>query len=193
MYHDFIKSKVSFRNSYLICPFSSSILLLGLCPGFLVGILGLVRLPALLLPVTNLLVRVAGGILCHAVLFPGVWHFMQLPHGVLCIDDFFIIFCTALMALVDKPIEFILSVIAMCVWYTASISAVVASIFIANSFLIRSVSLRIWTIRNWMCLSFSASVGKLHLSTSPQICSMSSSGVLPAFILISSSWYILHH
>ena len=35
--------------------------------------------------------------------------------------------------------------------------------------------------------------GKLHLSASPPIRSMSSSGVLPAFILISSSWYILHH
>ena len=44
-----------------------------------------------------------------------------------------------------------------------------------------------------MCLSFSTSVGKLHLLASPQIHSMSSSGVLPALILISSSWYILHY
>ena len=124
---------------------------------------------------------------------PGVWRFVQLPHGVLCVDDFFIIFCTALMALVDKPIEFMLSAIAMCVWHTASILAVVASIFIANSFLMRSVSLRARTIWNWMCLPFSVSVGKLHLSASPRIRSTSSSGVSPAFILISSSWYILHH
>ena len=114
------------------------------------GILGLVRFPALLLPVTDL------------------------------------------VALVDKPIEFMLSAIVMCIRHTASILAVVASIFIANSFLMRSVSLRAWTIRNWMCLSFSASVGKLHLLASPQIHSMSSSGVSSAFILISSSWYILH-
>ena len=46
------------------------------------------------------------------------------------------------MALVDKPIEFMLSAIVMCVQHTASISAVVASIFMANSFFIRSVSLR---------------------------------------------------
>ena len=87
----------------------------------------------------------------------------------------------------------IMSVIAMCVQHTANISTVVASIFIANSFLIRSVSLRACTIWNWMCLSFSASVGKLHLLASPQIHSMSLSGVSPALILISSSWYILHH
>ena len=62
----------------------------------------------------------------------------------------------------------------------------------ANSFLIRSVSLRAWNIQNWMCLSFSASVGKLHLSASPRIRSTNSSRVSPAFILISSSWYILH-
>ena len=86
-----------------------------------------------------------------------------------------------------------LSAIAICVWHTANISAVVASIFIANSFLIRYVSLRACTIQNWMCLSFSASVGKLHLSVSTQIHSTSSSGVSPALILISSSWYILHH
>ena len=118
---------------------------------------------------------------------PGVWCFVQLPHRVLCVDDFFIIFCTALMAFVDRPIEDMLFAIAMCVWHTASISAVVTSIFIANSFLIRAVSLRVWTIQNWMCLSFSASVGKLHLSASPRIHSMSLSGVSPALILISSS------
>ena len=123
---------------------------------------------------------------------PGVWHFVQLPHGVLCIDDFFIIFCIALMALVDKPIVLMLSAIAMCVRHTASISAVVAFIFMANSFLIRSVSLRACTIWNWMCLSICASVRKLHLSASPQIHSTSSSGISPAFILIFSSWYILH-
>ena len=113
--------------------------------------------------------------------------FVQLPHGVLCFDDFFILLCTALMAFVDRPIKDMLSAIAMCVWQTASILAVVASIFMANSFLIRSVSLRARTIRNWMCLSFSASVGKLHLSASPQIHSTSLSGVSPALILISSS------
>ena len=86
-----------------------------------------------------------------------------------------------------------LSAIAICVQHTASISAVVASIFIANNFLIRSVSLRACAIWNWMCLSFSASVEKLHLSTSPQIHLMNLSGVFPALILISSSWYILHH
>ena len=80
----------------------------------------------------------------------------------------------------------------MCVWHTASISAVVASIFIAKSFLIRSVLLRARTIWNWICLSFSTSVGKLHLLASPRIRSPSSSGVSPAFILISSNWYILH-
>ena len=92
---------------------------------------------------------------------PGVWRFVQLPHGALCVDDFFIVFCSALMAFVDRPIEDMLSAIAMCVRHTASISAVVASIFITKNFLIRSVLLRVWTIRNWMCLSFSASVGKL--------------------------------
>ena len=123
---------------------------------------------------------------------PGVWHFVQLPHGVLCVDYFFLVFCTALMAFVNRPIEFMLSAIAMCVQHTASISAVVASIFIANSFLIRSVLLRACTIWNWMCLSFFTSVGKLHLLSSPQICSMSLSGISLAFILISSSWYILY-
>ena len=38
------------------------------------------------------------------------------------------------MAFVDRPIEDMLSAIAMCVQHTASISAVVASIFIAKSF-----------------------------------------------------------
>ena len=79
----------------------------------------------------------------------------------------------------------------MCVWHTVSILAAVASIFIANSFLIRSVSLRACTMQNWMCLS-STSVGKLHLLASPQIHSTSSSATLPALILISSNWYILH-
>ena len=102
---------------------------------------------------------------------PGVWHFVQLPHVLPCVVDFFIVFCTALTALVDKPIEDMLCMIAMCVWHTARISAVVVSIFIANSFLIRSV---------------------LHLLASPQIHSMSLSGVLPSLILISSNWYILH-
>ena len=124
---------------------------------------------------------------------PGVWCFVQLPQGLLCDDAFFIIFCTALMAFVDRPIEFMLSAIAMCMQHTASISAVVASIFIGKSFLIRSVLLRAQTIWNWMCLSFSTSVGKLHLSASPRIRSTSSSGVSQAFILISSNWYILHH
>ena len=103
MYHDFIKSRVSFWNSYLICPFPSSMLPLRLWLGFLVGILGLVRLPALLLPVTNLLARMAGRVLCWAVLslsLPGVWHFVQLPQGLPCDDAFFIIFCTALTAFV---------------------------------------------------------------------------------------------
>ena len=100
---------------------------------------------------------------------PGVWRFVQLPHGLPCVGGFFVIFCTALTAFVDRPIEDILSAIVMWVRHTASISAVVASIFIAKSFLIRSVSLRVRTIWNWMCLSFSASVGKLHLSASPQI------------------------
>ena len=93
---------------------------------------------------------------------PGVWCFVQLPHGALCVDGFFVIFCTALIALVDKPIEDMLSVIAVCMQHAASISAVVASVFIANNFLIMSVSLRAQTIQNWMCLSFSISVGKLH-------------------------------
>ena len=119
---------------------------------------------------------------------PRVWYFVQLPHELPYVVDFFIIFCTALTALVDRPIEDILSAIAMCVWHTASISAVVASIFIANSFLIRSVLLRVQTIQKWMCLSFSASMGKLYLLANPQIHSTSSSGVSPAFILISSSW-----
>ena len=82
---------------------------------------------------------------------------MQLLHELLCVDDFFIIFCTALTALIDRPIEDMLSAIAMCVWHIAIIS-VVTSIFIANSFLVRSVSLRAHTIRNWKCLSFSVSV-----------------------------------
>ena len=123
---------------------------------------------------------------------PGVWHFVQLPQGLPCDDAFFVIFCTALTAFVDRPIEDMLFTIAMWVQHTASISAVVASIFIAKSFLIRSVLLRAWTIQNWMCLSFSTSVGKLHLLASPRIHSRSLSGVSPAFILISSSWYILH-
>ena len=105
---------------------------------------------------------------------PGVWHFVQLPQGLPCDDAFFVIFCTALTAFVDRPIEDMLSAIAMCVRHTASISAVVASIFIAKSFLIRSVLLRAQTIRNWMCLSFSTSVRKLHLSASPRIRSTSS-------------------
>ena len=91
------------------------------------------------------------------------------------------------MALVDKPIEFMLSVIAMCVWHTASILAVVASILSGLCHWGHEPSgtgcvfpsLHLW--------------GKLYLLASPQIHSMSSSGVLLALILISSSWYILHH
>ena len=85
-----------------------------------------------------------------------------------------------------------LSAIAMCVHHTSSISAVVPSIFIRKSFLIRSVSLRSRTFWNWMCLSFSASVGRLHLSASPRIPSTSSSGVSLSFMLISGNSYILH-
>ena len=184
MYHDFIKSRDSFWNSYLICPFPSSMSPLRLWLGFLVGILGLVRLPALLLPVTDLLARMAGGVLCWAVLSP--WHvafcavatWTAVCWWFLC----HLLYCTYSFSWQAHWRH----VVCDC------ISAVVASIFIANSFLIRSVSLRAWTIWNWMCLSFSASVGKLHLSASPQIYSTSSSGVLPALILISSSWYILH-
>ena len=98
-----------------------------------------------------------------------------------------------LFYLVDRPIEDMLSAVAICVWHTASISAAVASIFIANSFLIRSVSLRVHSIQDWMCLCCSASVEKLHPSTSPQIHLTNLSGVLTTLILISSSWYILHH
>ena len=42
-------------------------------------------------------------------------------------------------------------------------------------------------------VSFSPSGGKLHLSVIPRIRSTSLSGVSPALIIISSSWYILHH
>ena len=124
--------------------------------GFLQGILGLVRLPVLLLPVTNLLASMTGGVFHWAVVSQ------------------------------ECGIEDILSAIVMCVQHTASISAIVPS---TNSFLIRSVSLRAHTIRT-RCVfpSFSSYVGKLHLSTNPQICSTSSSGVSPALILISSSW-----
>ena len=73
----------------------------------------------------------------------GVWHFVEL----LQVDDFFIIFCTTLMALVARPIKDILSAIA-----------VVALIFMANSFLIRSVSLRACTIQNCTSFPFSKSV-----------------------------------
>ena len=38
---------------------------------------------------------------------------MQFPHGVLCVDDFFIVFCTVLTDFVDRTIEDILSVIAI--------------------------------------------------------------------------------
>ena len=124
---------------------------------------------------------------------PGVWHFIQLPHRLPCVDDFFVIFCTALTDLVNRPIEDMLSAIAMCVQHTASISAVVALIFIADSFLIRSVLLRAWTIQNWMCLSFSASVGKLYLLASLQIHSTSSSGVSPALILSLTLFLFFSH
>ena len=107
----------------------------------------------------------------------GVLHSVQLPYELLCVDDFFIIFCTVLTALVDRPIEDMLSAIVICMWHTASILAVVALIFIANRFLIRFVSLRAHTIWNRMCLSFSTSVGKLHLLANPLIHTMRSSGV----------------
>ena len=85
-----------------------------------------------------------------------------------------------------------LSAIVMCMWHIASISAVVTSIFMASSFLIRSVSLRACTIWNWMCLSFYASVEKTHLLANPQIHLINISGVSPALILISPSQMILH-
>ena len=119
---------------------------------------------------------------------PGAWGLVQLPH---C--HFFRTFCMAFTVLVARPIDDMLSAMAMCVRHVANISAVVASIFMASSFLTRSVSLRARTSLNCMCCSFSASVGKLHLSASPRILSTSSSGVSPALTLISSSWYILHH
>ena len=59
MYHNFIKSRVSFWNAYLICPFPSPMSPLRLWPGFLVSILDLLKLPAFLLPVTDLLARMA--------------------------------------------------------------------------------------------------------------------------------------
>ena len=45
---------------------------------------------------------------------PGVWHFVQLLHGVLCIVGFFVVLYTALTA-VDRPIEDMLSVIGIYV------------------------------------------------------------------------------
>ena len=51
---------------------------------------------------------------------PGVWHFVQLPQGLPCDDAFFVIFCTALTAFVDRPIEDMLSAMAMCVRHTDS-------------------------------------------------------------------------
>ena len=63
---------------------------------------------------------------------PGVWHFMQLPHELPCVVDFFVVFYTVLTALVDRPIEDMLSAIAMCVWHTASTSAVIASILLCS-------------------------------------------------------------
>ena len=62
-----------------------------------------------------------------------------------------------------------LSVIVMCMQHTANISVVVTLICIASSFLIRIVSLTACTIQNWMCLSFYAAVGKLHLLANPWI------------------------
>ena len=117
----------------------------------------------------------------------GVWNFVQLPHELSCVDDFFVISCTALTVLVDRCIEDMLSVIVMSIWHTASILAVVASIFIANSFLIRSELLSACTLWNWICLTFSASVRKLYLSANPKVLSTSLSIVLPASILNSSS------
>ena len=81
------------------------------------------------------------------------------------------------MVLVDRPIEGMLSAIAICMWHTGSISVVVALIFMASSFLIRFVSLGSCTIQNQICFSFTTSVGKLHLLANPQIHSVSLSGV----------------
>ena len=157
------------------------------------GILGLVRLPALLLPVTNLLARVAGRILCWTVLSAWSVAFCAVATWGAVLMTSSSSSVLHLWLLLMGPLKDMLSMIAMYVQHTASISAVVALIFITKSFLIWSVSLRAQTIWNWMCLSFSTSVGKLHLLASPQIRSMSSPGVSPALILISSSWYILHH
>ena len=57
---------------------------------------------------------------------------MQLPHKLPCVVDFFVVFYTVLTALVDRPIEDMLSAIAMYVWHTASTSAVIASILLCS-------------------------------------------------------------
>ena len=79
-----------------------------------------------------------------------------------------------LLALLAGPINDILSVMVMYMWHVAKILVMVASIFIATSFLTRSVSPIAHTHLNCICCSFSTSVGKSYLSASPQILSTSS-------------------
>ena len=75
----------------------------------------------------------ASGVLYWAVVSPWSMEFCQLPHMLPFADGFFIVLCTALIALVEnKPIEDMLSAIVMCMQHTARISAVVTLIFIAS-------------------------------------------------------------
>ena len=87
-----------------------------------------------------------------------------------------------------RPIAFMLSEMAMCMWHNSNISEVVAINFRARSLQTRSESDRAQT--KWYCifLSFSSSEGKPHWSARPQMHSTSSSGVSPVHILTSSSW-----
>ena len=155
MYHDFIKSRISFWNSYFVCPFPSSMSILRLWLGFLVGILGLVRFPVLLFLVTDQLVRMAGGVFCCTKLSPWSVVFYAVATWV--------VVCLWFLCHLLAHSQHLRS---SCFWF-----------FIASSFLIRSVSLRAHTIWNWMCLSSSTSVGKLDQSANPCIHSTSLSGV----------------
>ena len=95
---------------------------------------------------------------------------------------FFVIFCTAPTAFVDRPIEDMLSAIAMWVRHTASISAVVCLDLHRQEFPDQVCVTEGMDHPETGCASPSQHLlGSLHLLASPRIRSTSSSGVSPAF------------
>ena len=120
MYHDFIKSRVSFWNSYLICLFLPPCCHWGCDLGFMWASLALLDFCTSISsdkssgksgrwsPLLGSALSLACGILCSCHM------------GSYVLMGFFVIFCNALTALLIGPLKTCLSAIVMCMWHTAA-------------------------------------------------------------------------